>query len=552
MAPLSLGDKLNLYSMIGTWLGTLFTLVGLVAVVAHLRSLLKDFSSSRDEIVKAAAGDWAICIPRLRRLDTGVVPGKVPSLRAWIHYHYNEEKSIVVCPYERKSMSGQSSWSQLFCRLQILPEDLLNPGCRSTNDSGRVVLYPQVPTTADLHVDGSKISYGLPGEDFAALLILGSFSPSSIQPKETTRSTSHLGHMYLAPHSDPFTQIAQLDGASWNTFNTFPGVKWEGRYGDRLNVRHCLDLALGILRFQCAGKPGTLLFCNKRARPEYPILQSPNQPWNRPSLQQALNIRRNLTELTGGSIDQNPIYDITSIAQPNFRQIFGRRGFDLDRYYFDHILTDSRINIVLEIAFGLSALKPWGLMPVIPRSLVDAFCPLLRAIQVSLNESPSPILTLTRKFRELPLTALHNIPHRTRATMDSALDCLSQVETRSFSGLSARCSLYYDAMIVVLEGHNLKLANVEIALAARCATQYIMPMGFSQSQHNNHIKELQQVEWEARFRAWVRECLNGEPTDEVEPWACEILATYLHAWLQEAKDIDGDFRENFRRRVFLG
>jgi hypothetical protein len=39
--------------------------------------------------------------------------------------------------------------------------------------------------------------------------------------------------------------------------------------------------------------------------------------------------------------------------------------------------------------------------------------------------------------------------------------------------------------------------------------------------------------------------------NEVEPWACEVLALYFHAWLQEAKDFKEDFLNNFRRRVFL-
>ncbi|RDL35985.1 uncharacterized protein BP5553_06597 [Venustampulla echinocandica] len=534
MAPLSLGDKLNLYSMIGTWVGTLFTLVGLIAVVAQLRALLRGFSNSRDEVVKAAAGDWAICLPKLGRMDTGVIGGKAPSLRAWIHYQYNEGKDIVVCPYQRKSMSGQSSWSQLFCRLQILPEDLLNPG----HQDNHPVAAPQVPTTADIHVDGSKISYGLPAEDFAALLILAGFSPSHFDPKETTKKTSHLGHMYVAPHSDPFTQIAQLDGATWNTFNTFPGAMWQGRYSDRLNVRHCIDLALGILRFDCAGKPSTLLYCHA----DRGFVS--NTSWT------TVQIRRNLTELTGGSMDENPIYDVTSAASPDFVQLFGSRCPGMKGLRFE-IIFPPEGDEIFRIAFGLKALKPWGLLPVIPESVVSTFYPHLQ--KVFAKESPSSILILTQKFRELPATTYFNIPHRTRATMDSSLASLSDVETHSFSGLSARCSLYYDAMIFVFESHNLKLADVETALAARCATNLAVKTGgLFQKIYNESYQQVKPQQWKVQFSAFMRECLNGEPVDDVEPWACEILAVYLHAWLRAAKDLKGDFRGNFRRRVFLG
>jgi hypothetical protein len=539
MAPLDFSDKINLYGMIGTWLGTLFTLIGLVAVIAQLRTLLRDISNSRDEIVKAAAGDWAICLPKLGRSNTGIIEGKAPSLRAWIHHYYIAGKSITVCPYERKSMSGQSSWSQLFCRLEILPEDLISPGHRDRNYCS-LVDAPHVPTAADVLVDGSKISYGLPGEDFAALLILSGVSPSSFDPEKTTKVFGHLGAMYLATHSDPLSQIAQLDGTSWNTFSTFPGLKWEGRFADRLNVRHCLDLAVGILRFNCDGKPATILFSTSEP------------PWSRPvSPQQVLNIRRNLTALTGGTMEQNPIYDITSMAFPDFRQIFGAgqaawQGVPFD---FDAGLTENQMNDVFKITFGLSALKPWGLLAVIPQSIVDTFCPILKELLVKKSEAPTSTIILIQKFRELPATVRYSVPHRTRDAMLAALHTLCDVETRNFFGLSARCSLYYDAMIYVFENHNLKLEDVEIGLAAYCATKFAVSRVNFVPYYNYQATTLQ---WEVHFRGFLRQCLKGSPMNEVEPWACEVLALYLHAWLQEATDPKEDFLNNFRRRVFLG
>ncbi|RFU28650.1 hypothetical protein B7463_g7677, partial [Scytalidium lignicola] len=550
MAPLAFGDKINISAMIGTWFGTLFTLGGLIAVIAQLRSLLKDFSTSRDEMVKAAAGDWAICLPKLQHSDVGIIEGKAPSLSAWIQHYYSEGKSITICPYERRLVSGQSSWSRLFCRLQIHPEELMNLGHRSSLDE-QTPIPPQLPETADILVDGSKISYGLPGDEFAALLILSGFSPSAYNPKETTRTTSHLGHMYLAAHSDPFSQVAQLDSASWNYFSTFHGVRWEGRYADRLNIRHCLDLALGILRFYCVGKPATLLFASRTEKTSH--LSAPiRPPWPRPSPRQILKIRRSLTELTGGFMEQNPIYDIASIAFPNFSQIFVGDHIALGGKAFCFRLDPPELDTVFEIAFGLKALKPWGVLPVIPRSIVDAFCPLLQELLAKNSQNISRPLTLIQTFRGLPVTVQYNVPHRTREAMDAALNSLSDVETRNFSGLTARCSLYYDAMIYVFENNNLSLEDVEIGLAACCAAEYAISKATPLVQFEETVRKELLLEYEQSVRASLRECLKGSSMNEVPPWACKILATYLHAWLQEAKDIKKGFKHNFRRRVFLG
>lgn len=578
------GDKVNFYSMIGTWLGTIFTLFGLVTVIVQLRTLLRDLSTSREERVKTAAGIWAVCLPKLKRSDNGVIEGQAPSLQAWIYRHYTEAKTIAVCPYERKQFSGTSSWSQLFCRLQIFPEDL-----HGSEHRGSPIAVPlNAPTTADVLVDGTKISYGLPGNDFMSLLILGGFSPSEFDPKKARTVTSHLGDMHLASRGDPFSQIAVLDNSSWNRRATFLGTKWEGRYADRVNVRHCIDLALGILRFDCDQKPATLLFhsgCDEKMikpftdrEPGHSLSPSPTETitvdhpfWFKPSAKEIVKIRRLLVDLTGGSIEQNSIYDVSSISNPEFHRVFQDRREAWGGLPSPMDLTKSQMNTIFEIAFGLNALKPWGLPPVAPKSIVNAFCPLLRQAFTDIASSsitlssksftkelsiPSSTLTLISKFKAIPKSSQWKLPHRNRDVMESDLDSLAEVKTRNFLGLSYRCSLYYDAMIYVFETHNLDLEDVEGALAARCAANFAIRTAISHlpPTSGEYIVsvEAQLLKWSLQLRAFLRECLKGSPMDEIEPWACDILATYLHAWLQEAHVIEEGFKDNFRRRVFLG
>jgi hypothetical protein len=91
-------------------------------------------------------------------------------------------------------------------------------------------------------------------------------------------------------------------------------------------------------------------------------------------------------------------------------------------------------------------------------------------------------------------------------------------------------------MLFVFRHYKIDMNAVEISLAVTLAVQ----------------SEITQVPVPRQLPDAIRERLNGPPLDEVEPWAREVLATYLHAWLKESKDIRPDFRQSFRRRVFLG
>lgn len=252
---LNFDQNINVASLVGTWLGSLFTLLGLLAVITQLRALLKDFSDDREERVRKAAGAWASCLKNLRRSDNGVEEGIVPSVTAWIRHYYSNGRDIEITPYERKLAGGQASWSSLFARLQIQPEELNRmSGLDSTAWWSR-------PGQTDLLVDRAKISYGMHGDEFAALLILAGFSPSEFHPSETSSATGPLGYMYLGSHG-PFSQAAQLDGSSKALSGLQP--KTPGRYVHQVNVQRCIGLALGIFRFNCPGRPRVVVLVGKK------------------------------------------------------------------------------------------------------------------------------------------------------------------------------------------------------------------------------------------------------------------------------------------------
>jgi len=544
MAPLNFSDSLNLWSLIGTWLGTLFTCFGFLAVFTKFRSLLKGLSTDRKELIKAAAGDWAICLPALRHSDTGVVEARGPSLLAWINYHYKKKERILVSPYARQSTGGQASWSQLFSRLQILPEDLIK-----TNDLSKANdMWSDIDRHTDLLIEGAKISFGLSGPGFSALLILSGLSPSAFLPNEVSKSDSHIGHMFLGPR-DPFSQIAQADNSSI-PLSKMQDSEGEGRFAHWIDVQHCIDLALGILRFDIRGRSKAIV--PSRSFPASHAKETERDQvvatFQRPSAQRLIRIRRNLRLLTLGNADFEPLFEIHTLADFNFTTL---RQNEFWSYNFPELhLEADDIELSSKIAFALFALHPAAFFPVIPQSIADSLCIVLRQTFPFLNSKSERSTKLAQEFNDCPKHAPFDIPGWTKASMTDALWSLNDIYIQNFYGLSSRCFLYYDAMKFVFRQRGIDFRSVEISLAAKCASHFVAPRFVLPS--DSKRDEEYMGRWHSKFQAAMRERLNGSPIAGAELWAEDILATYIHAWLKESHHMGDDFLKNFRRRIFLG
>jgi hypothetical protein len=375
MAPLSFDDRLNVASLVGTWLGSLFTLVGLLAVITQLRALLKDFSDHSQERLQDAAGDYAVCFKNLK-LDEGVLEGVAPSVAGWIRHYYNHNQNIVITPFERHIAGGRASWSQLFARLQVKPEELVKYGGRDYSKHTWWSRHPQL----DLLVDKTKVSYGMDGEDFAALLILSSFSPSGLHSSETSNTTGHLGQVYLGPHS-PFSQIAQFDGSPID-LSKMQGVESPGRYAHQINVRNCIDLALGIFRFDCHGVSKFVLvtLCVDRIEqadgsPTYSNTTNLDVCFGTPTSQRLLAVRRNLVHLTKDDPDHDSLYDIALATDFLFRDMFETGNWHIafpEFWECSPSIGKTRAEMfetAMRIAVTVRAIKPWGLPAIHSQSL---------------------------------------------------------------------------------------------------------------------------------------------------------------------------------------
>jgi hypothetical protein len=99
------------------------------------------------------------------------------------------------------------------------------------------------------------------------------------------------------------------------------------------------------------------------------------------------------------------------------------------------------------------------------------------------------------------------------------MERLQAIRLQHFSGLSSRCSLYYDTMVFLFKLNRIEMQSVNVSLAAWCSVHYL------ESRAANPPEDLNA--WKRQCRAALRERLNGKPMDEVPEWALKVLANGL-------------------------
>ena len=257
MAPLNLDDSVNVASLAGTWLGTIFTGVGLLAVLTHLRSLLLYVTAENRRWKERAACAWASCILIDQMPSNGVQESVVPIFSGWLQHFYLQEKFITTSQDDR-GVSGKSSWTNLFARMDIKAADLdgycgLRPQRAPTRKhdlaGSNLWIRPLRPGLGDVLFQNGSISYGFSAAEFAALIILCGFRPRDFSPQSSGHSICYYGQMLVADHG-PFSQIAKFD--SHHGFrDAIKSFKTDLR---DVPVAHSLNLAFGMI--PCKGRYG--------------------------------------------------------------------------------------------------------------------------------------------------------------------------------------------------------------------------------------------------------------------------------------------------------
>ena len=88
-----ISDRINLSATIGTWLGTLITGIGLIAILAQLRVFLVNMLGGWDRL-KRQAGAWYPCLPKRGHLEDGSYEATLPSVTDWIQHYYLQDRYV--------------------------------------------------------------------------------------------------------------------------------------------------------------------------------------------------------------------------------------------------------------------------------------------------------------------------------------------------------------------------------------------------------------------------------------------------------------------------
>lgn len=519
MAPLLFDDQINTAALAGTWLGTLFTAVGLIALISQIKSLMAGLQQSRKALMARSAGDWAALIPTNNMPRHAVVEAVAPAFLGWFQRAYLENTSLSMTWDYRKG-SGTSSWSSLFAHCGIKPADQVKYGGPDSR------IYPAVtgdlgpgaaPRLADLVFQEGRVAYGFSQNEFAALLIICGFRISDFSISGCSTAVGFLGSMTVADEG-PFSQVARFDphdGCRSITEDL-------ERYVNILPVQTCVEYALGLLRTPGRGVHRVII---PAAMPAGDDASSPLSSWTtKPRAAQLEQIKYSLEQLASVSGADVLNYSTETAADIEYKRAT-MRGISPNVS-----LSDEKNHQALLIAHALAALQPWGLLPVLPSHFVQAFKPLIAPFVGSHSETVAVLQERMCMAKLRPLEGWDSIEQQA-----AALSQVGDIRTHFFSCSNSPCRQYFKAMNMVFGSCAIDIADVRSALAARAVAELLDGDGLADDFVGNLESHLGQ----------------GRRPEDVPAWAVSVYATYLWGWLSDSVEMDFNFRGRFKRRVFL-
>lgn len=517
MAPLIFGDQINVASMAGTWLGTIFTAVGLIALFSQLQSVINDLRQSKNSLLARSAGNWVALIPKKDMPQRGLVESVAPSFLGWAQKAYTGKLHISMTQ-DVRTTAGTSGWSKLFAHCGIQAADLIRFGGQDARVFSAVTgdLGPGFPRLADLAFDNGRVLYGFSQSEFSALLIICGFPLSEFSISGCTTSTKFLGLMQLADN-EPFSQVARFDPHEGCRFI----AEDKERYTNDVPVHTCIDYALGMIRTSKRGDHSLIIPAS--------ILSSDTEytefaAWTvKPRTTQLNKIRYALEQLVSVSAADVLNYSIETNKDVEYEVTTMKSispKFDFER---------EKCHQLLLIAHALAALQPWSLLPVLPDHFVQAFKPLIFPFIGSQLDTVNVLQEHMRKLKLKPLDGWDDIEQQAEA-----LGHVGDIRTEFFSGSCGPCRWYFKAMKLVFDAQKFRIDDVRITLAALATRRYL---------EGTSIPD----EFVPNLKAYLKE---ERPMEEVPHWAVTVFATYLWGWLNDFIPMEFDLG-CFKRRVFL-
>ena len=536
-------------------MGTIFTGVGLLAVLAQLRSLLQYIRTENRRWKERTAGAWASCIMVDRLPSNGIQEDAVPVFSGWLQNFYLLEKIITVSQDDRE-LSGKSSWSNLFARMDIKAVDLdaygglrrqPPPRDYSIQDYGNWTRALR-PGLGDALVNNGSISYGFSAAEFAALIIICGFSPRDFHPKSLRHSSSYYGQIVVAEH-DNFSQIAKFDSHHGfrDAMRSFKTDMCD------IPVAHSLDLAFGMIRAK--GRHGRKWIIPRDCA-TFPDISNPGfSSWDlwgayasARQLQKTKYSFQRFVGIDGPAVaeycQRNDGFEADDIRVLN--DLMSSSGLD-EMMQLPNDDLKARARAFLNATHAMAAIQPWGLLPILPGHLVNA-------IKVILNP-----FYKTREFtidilqRELKMIARETFrpEGRNGEELSHRLESIVGSKDAFFeaSNHGSQVSIYHEAMALVFHHNDIRLDDVRISLAAAVGSELF------RLRYQPHEEAERFESFRKSTQQYLERCYGKagpmQKSRNVPGWAVDVYGNYLWGWVTSSKPADPDLISYFRRRVFL-
>ncbi|KAF2110927.1 hypothetical protein BDV96DRAFT_650533 [Lophiotrema nucula] len=497
MPPIAFGDKINTASMAGTWLGSLFTGIGLIALISQLQAFLKNIRGRRRYLYERSAGDWAAVIPRYLP-ETGLVEAILPGFLGWMQQAYVGDWTIQITQNDRLS-SGSSGWSKLFAHCGISAQQLLTyggPGARIVPAvTGRK--DPRPAPLADTIVEEGRLLYGFSRYEFTALMIITGNALEVFSLSGSAASGQYLGTILMANTEPvPFAQLARFD--SWDGIRGIKIREEQARHVTIVPIKKCINYALGILDTSLLKHRPYVIPSDSTNEYE----QGELKHWTkRPRVQQLKWIRY------------------------LWEQVVSISGAEIMDYSQQSDTQDRSIEAALE------SILPTASRPQTQDRLALELGIAMVALDLGAAENIGRLQEMLKS-------------HCSNATPgwsspDEQANALSRngdIRTEFFCQSANTCTWYYKAMELVFTARGLQLDQVRIALAAKITEQYMENFKLGVEEHD-------------RLRRFLN---GGRSLQSVPEWAVQIYAAYVWAWLSDSIRMPtDDVFARFKRRVFL-
>ena len=553
MAPIGLNDSIDAASLAGTWVGTIFTGLGLLAVFTQLRNLLL-LVKTESRWKERAAGAWVDCILIDRLPSNGVQEGVLPVFSGWLQNFYVLEKTITVSQDDR-GVSGRSSWSNLFARMDISAAELvtygglrrqLTPMRRHSVVGINPWIRPLRPGLGDALVENGSISYGFSAAEFAALIILCGFRPGDFAPRSSRHSTSFYGQMLVAEYG-PFSQVAKFD-----SHHGFRDAEKSFKTDMRdIPVAHSLNLAFGMIRIKGRRGREWVIPCERTSLPNIHSRASWTEIWSAyPLPQQLKTIQYSFERFVGiGELH------IADYAQINDAFEADDDWVMVDLLSSSDLVTETRVSDgeyrararnILNATHAIAAIRPWALLPVVPAHLVVAIKSILHPFYKTREFT---ISILQRELMMIPRKTFRP-EGKTGEVLCQQLSPIPGDKDDFFGGKSGHlASLYHESMSMVFDHRGINLEDVRMSLASAVGSRLLL-------YRDGDRDEAEQLgSFQRNMRMYLERCyIAEEPTKRsrnVPGWAIDVYANYLWGWITNSIDADPDLISYFRRRVFL-